>query len=197
VFPGYEKGGIMEESKRVFVSIYCKIFTDCFSQEMIDRMATGDEIYEFLMKDAGLSEDEENSYQKIPGDCNLWYLGCNEKFGFLKYQNICLDWGFGESSFNRVEAYLTFLYLDKVFTKEQFDNLMARIQEGRQIDCMYDIKNYLIAKKKGIPWTKTKDAEKFRSEIKEYIGRVMRHLEKEGYQIVFPAKTRKEESNAV
>jgi hypothetical protein len=187
----------MEEPNRVFVSIYCKIFTDCFSQEMIDRMATGEEIYEFLMKDAGLCEDEENNYEGIPGDCNLWYLGCNEKFGFLKYQTIFLDWGFGESSFNRVEAYVTFLYLERVFTKQQFENLMAKIQEGRQIDCMYDIKNYLISKRGGKAWTKTKDAEKFRSEMKDYIGRVTDHLEKEGYQIIFPTKTGKEERDAV
>jgi len=187
----------MEEPKRVYISIYCKIFSDCFSQEMLDKMATGDEIYEFLMKDAGLCEDEGKNYERIPGDCNLWYLGCNEKFGVLKYQNICLEWGFGESSFNRVEVFVAFLYLEKVFTKEQFENLMAKIQEGRQIDCMYDIKSYLVAKKKGIPWTKTKDAEKFRSEMKEYVGRVMRNLEKEGYEIIFPTKTRKEESNAV
>ena len=38
----------MGEPKRVKVSIYCKIFTDCFSEEMLDKMATGDEIYEFL-----------------------------------------------------------------------------------------------------------------------------------------------------
>jgi hypothetical protein len=129
--------------------------------------------------------------------CNLWYLGCNEKFGFLKYQNICLDWGFGESSFNRVEAYIAFLYLDKVFTKEQFEDLLAKIREGRQIDNMYDIKACLKAKKKGIPWTKTQDAEKFRKEIKEYVGMVMKHLEKEGYEIIFPTKIRKEESDAV
>ncbi len=184
----------MEGPKKVFVSIYCKIFTDCFSQEMIDRMATGDEIYEFLMKDAGMCMEDDG--QIIPGDCNLWYLGCNMKFGFLKYQNISLEWGFGESSFNRVEAYVTYLYLDKIFTMDQFSMLMARIGQGRQIDCMYDIKDYLIAKKKGIPWDKTEEADTFRDEMKEYVGRVTEHLEKEGYQIIFPKQKGKEEPNA-
>ena len=50
----------MEEPKKVFVSIYCKIYTDCFSLDMFNRMATGQEIYEFLMRDAGLCEDEDN-----------------------------------------------------------------------------------------------------------------------------------------
>ena len=45
----------MPEYKKVFVSIYCKIYTDNFSEEMVNRMATGNEIYEFLMKDAGQS----------------------------------------------------------------------------------------------------------------------------------------------
>ena len=38
--------------KRAYVSIYCKIYTENFSQEMIDRYATGKEIYNFLLKDA-------------------------------------------------------------------------------------------------------------------------------------------------
>ena len=45
----------MPGEKKVFVSIYCKIFTDSFSDEMINRMATGDgDLFDFLMKDAGL-----------------------------------------------------------------------------------------------------------------------------------------------
>ena len=59
----------MTEEKRIFVSIYCKVFTDSFSDEMVNRRATGAEIFKFLMKDAGLSFDEEDHL--IPGDCNL------------------------------------------------------------------------------------------------------------------------------
>jgi len=71
----------MNDVKRVFVSIYCKIYTDTFSNEMLDRKATGKEIFEFLMKDAQHCFDDNG--QLISGDCNLWYLGCNEKFGEL------------------------------------------------------------------------------------------------------------------
>ena len=66
--------------KKVFTSVYCKIYTDNFSEEMVDQMAASNEIYEFLMKDAGQCFDESGDL--IPGDCNIWYLGCNEKFGY-------------------------------------------------------------------------------------------------------------------
>ena len=44
----------MPDEKKVFVSIYCKLPEDAFSREMVNQMATGKEIYDFLMKDAGL-----------------------------------------------------------------------------------------------------------------------------------------------
>lgn len=121
----------MEEPKRVFVSIYCKIYTDCFSLDMFQRMATGQEIYEFLMRDAGLCEDENNGYEKIPGDCNLWYLGCNEKFGCLKYRDKTLSWNFGESSFYRVIIFIGMIYRDGVFTAEQFRSLFDKMSMGK------------------------------------------------------------------
>jgi len=139
-------------SERVFVSIYCMVYQDEFSKEMVNRMATGQEIYEFLIKDAGLCKDENN--EVIPGDCNLWYLGCNDKYGILQYKNIIKQWDLGESSFDRVEAFISLLYLDKVFTDEQYRNLISRCYEGRKIDNMYLIRDYLIAKRKGEVWVK-------------------------------------------
>ena len=94
--------------KRVLVSIYCKIYTDNFSEEMINRMATGDEIYEFLMKDAGQCFDDSGN--PISGDCNLWYLGSCEKFGHMQLDNKVWNWSFGESSFDNVEAFVSALY---------------------------------------------------------------------------------------
>jgi hypothetical protein len=167
----------MDEPKRVFVSIYCKIFTDCFSLDMFNRMATGQEIYEFLMRDAGMCRDDDD--QAVPGDCNLWYLGCNEKFGCLKYRDKALSWDFGESSFARVTTFIGMLYRDGVFTCEQFKNLFEKILEGRQIDCMYDIRDYLLAKREGRPWTKTKKAKEFRTDIKGFVARVERHFQDE------------------
>ena len=174
----------MEEPKRVYVSIYCKLPNDCFSMEMFNRIATGQQIYDFLMRDAGLCRDEDD--QPIPGDCNLWYLGCNEKLGCLIYRDKALLWDFGESSFARVIIFVGMIYKDGVFTNEQFKNLFEKVLEGRQIDCMYDIKDYLIAKKEGKPWVKTMRAKEFRTDIKGFVARVGEHLEKERFLLYCP-----------
>jgi hypothetical protein len=105
----------VSNEKKVFVNIDAKIFNDSFSDEMINRMAIGKEIYDFLMKDGGLSA--ENG-MLIHGDCNLWYLGCNEKFGVLRYKDHTFFWDFGESSFAIVEAFITLIYVDRVFSQE-------------------------------------------------------------------------------
>ena len=174
----------MEESKKVFVSICCKIFTDCFSLDMFNRMATGQEIYDFLMRDAGMCRVDDD--QIIPGDCNLWYLGCNEKFGCLKYQDKVFTWDFGESSFARVTTFIGMLYRDGIFTGEQFRNLFDKILEGRQIDCMYDIKDYLVSRREGRPWAKTKRAKDFRTDIKGFVARVEKHFQDEGFMLCSP-----------
>ncbi len=174
----------MTDEKKVFVSIYCTIFNDSFSDEMLNRMATGQEIYDFLMKDAGLSTAEYG--ELIPGDCNLWYLGCNDKFGCLRYKDHIFSWDFGDSSFDRVESFVFLLYFDKVLTKEQFEALMVKIQEGRSIDNMYDIPRYLQAKRDGKSWTKTKDALEFRLRIKRFAARVHQHLQNENFIFIDP-----------
>ena len=141
----------MDENK-VFVTIYCMVYQDEFSKDMINKMATGQEIYDFLMRDAGLCRDENN--ELIPGDCNLWYLGCNDKYGILQYKHFTKIWDLGESSFDRLEAFISLLYLDHVFTDEQYRSLINKCYEGRQIDNMYLIRDYLICKRKGETWTK-------------------------------------------
>ena len=118
----------MPINKKVFISIYCKIYTDNFSKEMVNRLATGTEIYEFLMKDAGQCFDESDN--PIPGDCNLWYLGCNEKFGHLQLESKLWSWGFGESSFDNVAAFVSVLYQRKLISGYQFHALMGKIDEG-------------------------------------------------------------------
>ena len=40
--------------RKELVTIYCKVFSDSFSSEMISRKRSGLEIYDFLMKDAGV-----------------------------------------------------------------------------------------------------------------------------------------------
>jgi len=127
--------------KKAYVSIYCKIYTENFSQAMIDRYATGKEIYNFLLKDA-------NCCLPVKGDCNLWYLGSNEKFGDIIYNDRVWHWGWGESSFNTVQEFIDAIYKDGLFTKGQYLKLLAKIEEGRTIGDMYQITDYLSGKNK-------------------------------------------------
>jgi len=147
----------MPKNKKVYVSIYCKIYTNNFSEEMVNREATGQEIFEFLMKDARQCFDLNG--EPIPGDRNLWYLGCNEKFGHLALENDLWSWGFGESSFDKVQAFVSMLYKKGLVSMQQYQTMMDKINEGRRINNMYDIRDYLICKKDGRPWEKRPDAE--------------------------------------
>lgn len=107
----------------------------------------------------------------IPGDCNLWYLGCNEKFGHLQLDDKVWNWGFGESSFDNLEAFVSALYQKKLISGLQFHTLMSKIAEGRRIDNMYHIRDYLIYKRVEIPWIKKSDASNFRDGIKQMLGK--------------------------
>jgi hypothetical protein len=125
--------------RKAYISIYCKIYTENFSNEMIDRYATGKEIYNFLLKDA-------ECCLPIKGDCNLWYLGSNEKFGSIIYKEKLWKWGFGESSFDTVQEFINAVYQDGLFTEEQYRHLSDKIEEGRKISDMYLIGDYLAQK---------------------------------------------------
>ena len=131
--------------KKAYVSIYCKIYTNNFSEEMIDREATGKEIYNFLLKEAGLC-------LPFHGDCNLWYLGSCEKFGNITYKDKTWHWSYGEASFDIVKEFVRAVYDDGLFTEEQYRNLLAKIKEGQNFDDMYFIGDYLYKKSK--PTTK-------------------------------------------
>ena len=150
-----KRGKLQRKPRKAMVSISCKIYTNNFSEEMVDKTATGQEIYDFLMKDSGNCFDERD--QLIPGDCNLWYLGCNEKFGELRYNNKVWRWGFGESSFYNVEMFVTWGYMDGMFTPKQYQTLIEKIEEGKRIGDMYRIRDYLLCKRKGQPWSMPND----------------------------------------
>ena len=141
-----------QTSDKVYVSLYAKIYTENFSDEMIDRYATGEEIYQFLLKDA-------KCCLPLRGDHNLWYLGCNEKFGSIIYRNRFWQWSFGEASFDNVEQFINAVYQDGLFTERQYQRLLKKIEEGREIGDMYKIADYLAGKtgtkKKSTPTIKT------------------------------------------
>ena len=134
--------------RRASVSIYCKIYTNNFSDEMIDRFASGKEIYNFLLKDA-------NCCLPIKGDCNLWYLGSNEKFCHIIYNERVWHWSWGEASFDTVQEFIDAVYKDGLFTKGQYLKLLAKIEEGRTIGDMYQITDYLSGKNKPSTTTNT------------------------------------------
>ena len=133
---------VFNPSKKAPVSIWCKIYTNNFSEEMTNKAATGQEIYDFLMKDSGNCFDDDGN--KIKGDINLWYLGCNEKFGEMRYGRKVWRWGMGESSFLNVMLFCSWLYMDGFFTQNQYEALIAKIEEGHAIGDMYRIRDYLM-----------------------------------------------------
>ncbi len=115
---------------------------------MIDSYASGKEIYNFLLKDA-------KCCLPIKGDCNLWYLGSNEKFGHIIYNERVWHWSWGEASFDKVQEFIDTVYKDGLFTKGQYLKLLAKIEEGRKIGDMYQITDYLSGKNKPSTTTNT------------------------------------------
>ena len=151
--------------ERFYVNIHCTMFSDTFSTEMFDRFTTGDEVFAFLVKDSGNAFNSAGV--RIPGDHNLWYLGCTDKKGHLVYKKESIAWGYGESSFDHVEEFVRLIRRDRNFSENQFHILMELIEEGRGFDCLYDIPRYLITRRRKHPWTKTPESETFRNRMKE------------------------------
>jgi len=166
----------MVKSKKFFVNIYAKIFTDSFSDEMVNRYAAGTEVYNFLMKDACQCIDENGD--SIPGDSNLWYLGCNEKFGSMVYKDHKLNWSFGEASFDRVEEFITLIYNDGNFTELQYQALMIKLIEGRLIGDLNKIKGYLICKKEGREWHDYDESPETNTKLKYQLLKILNSIKK-------------------
>ena len=132
--------------EKVFVSICCNIGTESLSDEMVGNMATGSEIYAFLMSDANQCHDHKGNI--IPGDSTIWYLGCRETNGCFIYENNISSWGVGESSFKRVRVFIDMMYEDGLFTEEHYQSLIKKIKEGSHIPTIYAIKDYLKKRQK-------------------------------------------------
>ena len=63
---------------------------------------------------------------------------------------------------------------------------MAKIEEGRQFDCMFQIWKYLDAKDRGLPWVKEPDPDSYREYIKSMVADVKESLEQKGYEVHIP-----------
>jgi hypothetical protein len=169
------------EGKRIYVEIYCKIYTDNFEGLIGDF--TGEEIFDFLTSSCGCSFDPSTE-NIVDGDLNLWYLGCNEKFGLMKVDETEYAWSFGESSFDRVQSFIDDLNGRGLFTEDRYRTLCEKIQEGRQIDDMYEIGNYLTAKRDGKPWIKPESD--MREGMKRLLNVVVKKFEGDGYKVYHP-----------
>lgn len=156
----------------MFCDIYCKIYTDCYDYLFGDNKSS-DDLYNHLASDANMAMD--NSGNPILGDKNIWYLGCNEKFGNIVIKlddgsEFDVSWGYGESSFQNVRDMLTFCNTHGIFTKEQSSHLLSLIEEGEKINGMYEISNYLVAKRDNIKWEIPEST--MREDFIKYMGNV-------------------------
>lgn len=171
---------------KIKVLMHCKVGTDCFPEH--EEYMTGQEIFDFLMSDLGYTHKEEDENapiwkdpERIPGDLRLWYLGCNEKAGTLQIENEIWEWGIGDSSFDRVQDFIDYLNKRGLFTKKQYHTLCEKIIEGRKIDWMYDIGEYLEYKAQNKPWeNKSKQG---REESRKFFGGVFESFKSKGYEV--------------
>ena len=130
-----------------------------------------------------MSVDDEGT--TLPGDLNLWYLGSNAKFGLMRYKDKVFAWDFGESSFDLVQSFISAIYRDGLFSKDQYIALLEKVEEGRLIDNFLDIPKYLMAKKRGISWVKTDRAKHFRTDMRCFVGRVQGHTSDDNVMFVY------------
>lgn len=179
--------------KKIKVLMYCKVSTDIFPDH--PGYMTGKEIFDFLMKDLEathkeLTEEEEEEGkdpERIPGDLRLWYLGNNEKFGTLGVENEFWEWSFCDSNFDRVQEFIDALNKRDLFTEEQYRILCEKIEEGRKIDWMYDIRDYLLDKAQGKVWEKK--SEEGREGSRRFFAVATKGLESKGFKIIQTSKT--------
>jgi hypothetical protein len=66
---------------------------------------------------------------------------------------------------------------------QQHQTLMDKVAEGRLIDNMYDIKDYLICKREGRPWIKRPGVENFRSDMKQRVFEMEKSFQQNGYRV--------------
>jgi hypothetical protein len=172
----------MSEPEKVFVSIRCKVHDNSISNEMRNRVVTGDEIFDFLSKDAQLCLDDNG--ELLPGDYNIYYLGFIESSGQLCFSQNHWNYKSGECSFNIIEEFISKLYEEDILNSRQYFDLLDKVIEGRRIETVTELKNYLTCKRDGIAWAhrmKAKNIAEYLKlsliDIKEYLhGKIMKYI---------------------
>ena len=177
--------------KKYYVSIYCKIYTENYND--LEGEHTGDEIVAHLLEDCGCAYDKNDI--KITGDPNIWYLGCNQKFGDIfieiedskeRFEAKRWKWSFGESSFDIVEDFINYMLQHNVITEEQYKTLKEKVDEGRLINDMYLIGEYLKCKREGKEWIPQETD--MRAEMKNMADCVSESLKEKGNDVYIAGK---------
>ena len=163
---------------KIMFGCYVKIYTENFSDEMCDvSIKDEDKIVEFLLQDCGCAFDDNDKL--IPGDKNLWYLGTNEKHGFIQVGVKVWKWGWGNSSWDTVHNVI--LELSKLgMSSENFTKLNNAYMEGmKNFSFMYDIKDYL---QRGDHWKHPGNAA--RKESTDFFNNAKQTLKNDGYKVI-------------
>jgi len=166
--------------KKYYVSIYCKIYAESYPE--FYGYKTADEIYEHLTQDLGCCYEEGADMilkpKPIPGDKAIWYLGCNEKFGSISIEtatkSFISNWSHGESSFDNVSRMIAFMSRNRILPYNRCMKLIQLVWEGRRIDDMYQIPNYLLCKRDNKKWVRQESD--FRGAIQELVKEVKETL---------------------
>ncbi|MBF0542628.1 MAG: hypothetical protein HQK91_14395 [Nitrospirae bacterium] len=171
------------------VGMYVKIGTDVFPSDFLEPIqVNGNQIYEFLIRDVRCAIEPETADRDAivyNGDPAIWYLGTNEKGGYLQINNHVSEWSFGQSNWERVFEFISMLNKLAIFNKPQLNHLSSLLNEGKQaFDDMYDIPSYLNVKQSGLSWTKRTTNTK--TQIQDMIANVCYTFIDRGFQIITP-----------
>jgi len=163
--------------KTCYVDIYCKIYAEGFPTFYREN-ATGEDITNFLLSDCRHSFEDEDVL--VPGDLIIWYLATNEKVGHMIVDGMSIEWGWGESSWDKVKRFVNHLRDCEIINHNQQSRLINAICEGESnFSFMYDITPYLVSKRDGKDWKHP--GNEGREHSKEFFSHVKKSFEGEGF----------------
>lgn len=130
------------DMRRCFVNVYTDIFNGSFPTRMTNRLATGDELYAFLVSDACLCWSEELG-RFLRGDAVLWHLGLSPGYGCLICDSHHFVWAAGQASFDLIRQFVDALHADHVFNPSQHQKLNHMIRQARGFGSLADLRSHL------------------------------------------------------